>query len=386
MWRRFKQNNNNRPSDGGTQAPSTPDHFYYQTTEEEEEEEEEDDGDKDDSELPTSSNHSSSQNPPPTPNPLISELAFLVPFGNDRSNDHTTNNDNNRNSTSHNSSSANEQAPPPVKKGSQVYTGLVTPNAEDEGIKNAATAADDDDHTDNDDLTPQQSLLQSEGVDPWTAYVSSKNLDVNSYHTPLPEYEGEQQEPFTLEKWEEDVARGLLPEDTFAFLATCHIRSKAFLVAVCTMATQLIVLCLLTVDSITFARQDDDLPRNTLSVPTTSVFQVSMSQFLALMIASVSQTDCLQSVMLLHHGYQEHRVRDVLRSGHFRQPKLLRIRWYISIFARFIVGFFTGIVTFLLVVRSETVRDGTFEYLYIFFSLSAPAIVAKKWKFLTSFL
>ena len=242
-------------------------------------------------------------------------------------------------------------APPPtpitkqahnVSVGSEVWTGLL---AED----------DNDDINDVHNKSTDEMDISSE-EDPWKAYVSQKNLDVGSLTTI------QQQALDTTWNFEDEMepARGLLPEDTFAFLATCDVRSKAFFVAICTMATQLIVLCLLAVDSITFTRQDDELPRNTLSVPATSVMQVSISQFLALMIASVSQTDCLQSLMLLHYGYQEHRVREVLDiDNQFNMPSWLQFRWYLSIAARFIVGFFTGIVTFLLVVRSETVRDGT---------------------------
>ena len=68
--------------------------------------------------------------------------------------------------------------------------------------------------------------------------------------------------------------------------------------------------------------------------------------------------------MLLHHGFPPaHRIKALL---HEQDDDFVisKIRWYVSLSIRFLIGFCTGIVTFLLVVKSERVRDGTLLLLY----------------------
>ena len=156
---------------------------------------------------------------------------------------------------------------------------------------------------------------------------------------------------------QQQQSHGFLPKDIYSLLVTAKPGSHGFTLACCTVAVQMIVLLLLSFDSIDFAGGDDEYPTNWLQVPATSELQVTVAQFLALSIASLTQYDVVQAMLLYYGGYPQERFVAALGEEDSFTPQWLRVRWYGALATRFGIGFAATTVTFMLVARSGTVRD-----------------------------
>jgi hypothetical protein len=98
---------------------------------------------------------------------------------------------------------------------------------------------------------------------------------------------------------------------------------------------------------------------------------VRASQLLALFIAVISQTDVVSSANLLYNVYKSTDLNEALAltagSG--------RIKWFGSLFARFLEGCFGLTVSFILIMRADTVRDILLNYTAVEFVSSIDNVV-----------
>jgi hypothetical protein len=100
---------------------------------------------------------------------------------------------------------------------------------------------------------------------------------------------------------------------------------------------------------------DLDNAQNPLGIPASVEGPVRASQVLALFIAVISQTDVASSANLLFNVYKSTDLNEWLTSTAGSGPT--RTKWFGSLFSRFLEGCFGLTVTFILIMRADTVRD-----------------------------
>eukprot|EP00977_Amphora_coffeiformis_P016239 scaffold4964_cov166-Amphora_coffeaeformis.AAC.2 len=177
-----------------------------------------------------------------------------------------------------------------------------------------------------------------------------------------------------LETAKKREPRGILPKDVYSLIVTVKPGSNGFWVVCCTVFVQIIVLVLISVDSVSL-QGDDEYPTNLLGVPATSELQVTLAQFLALTIASLSQYDVVQAIILYNVGYEPENIEACVNNVELFHPEYLRSRWFASLALRFCIGFSTIVVTFMLVAQSSTVRDVMLDFTAIEFVSQLDEIV-----------
>jgi hypothetical protein len=150
-----------------------------------------------------------------------------------------------------------------------------------------------------------------------------------------------------------NYCESLLPEDIFSFFVFVNVQSWSFVLASLSVFVQFSTLGFLTADVIDRKGTAD----NPLGVPVNVEWSIRASQFLAMLIATISQDDILWSLKLLYNGYDASALDKMLdaKARHPMNPK--RFRWFASLFLRLFEGCFGLAVTFMLVMRSESVRD-----------------------------
>ena len=135
---------------------------------------------------------------------------------------------------------------------------------------------EDDDVTrlldnDNDDNQPYQRYHQHHHVPTTTPSDTVNNNSTQRTH------EQQQQQ-------EQKCRRGMLPKDMYSLLVTVPPGFRGFMLACATVFVQMIVLLLITIDSIDFSQvnnnnaQNEEYPTNWLHVPATSELQVTLAQ------------------------------------------------------------------------------------------------------------
>ena len=159
----------------------------------------------------------------------------------------------------------------------------------------------------------------------------------------------------------------LLPSDTYSFFtsgdyfslqySTCFC-SLTFITAFGVMVIQLTTMSLLLSDVL-----DHDAVDNPLGIPGGADFAVRCTQVLALFIAVVSQDEVRLSLNLITHGYDPQLLREQIYSD------ISMMKWLGSLLARLGVGCFGLILTFVLIIRAETVRDLLLDFTAIEFVL-----------------
>jgi hypothetical protein len=159
----------------------------------------------------------------------------------------------------------------------------------------------------------------------------------------------------------------LLPEDTFSFFAFVGVYSWSFFVAFLVFFVQVTTLSLLIADSI-----DRKNEQNPLGIPASVESPVRASQLLALLIAVISQTDVVSSANLLYNVlYKSTALHEALTltagSG--------RTKWFGSLFSRFFEGCLGLTVTFILIMRADTVRDVLLNFTAVEFVSSIDNVV-----------
>ena len=186
------------------------------------------------------------------------------------------------------------------------------------------------------------------------------------------------------EKESLDSAEHLLPRDTYSFFACvryfssdnkCPLPGISFFLALSVMAIQVCTMSLLAVDVIDI--KHDQNPPNFLGVPTGVGWQVRVTQVLAILITVVSQDEVRLSLNVLATGYDEV-VLNAMHEG-VSKPK-----WYFSLISRFLVGCLGLSVTFMLIVRADTVRDMLLDFTAVEFisQLDNGLFALAKWGFI----
>jgi len=134
-----------------------------------------------------------------------------------------------------------------------------------------------------------------------------------------------------------------LTRDTFSFLVFSEAKSLATWVAVFVWVVQTVIFSLVAADVI------DAGSNNAFKIPPNVEAPVRVTQFIALLVAVLTQDDLRNSLNLMRDGYDQ----DCFSLF----PGAKRTKWTVSVTLRAIQGTLGLFVTFLLVMQSETVLD-----------------------------
>jgi hypothetical protein len=151
-----------------------------------------------------------------------------------------------------------------------------------------------------------------------------------------------------------------LQDDVFTLFFLSEPRSKPFLYSICVIALQYTIYGLLLFSLI----EDDDPYRdkdNVLKVPAFVDTYVMVSQYIALLIAVVTQEDVMYTIELITVGYDP-----AILVSH---PSATRAYWVVSCLVRFLEGAVGVAIAFVFIVQSSTVID-------IFLNFAAVEFVA----------
>lgn len=137
----------------------------------------------------------------------------------------------------------------------------------------------------------------------------------------------------------------LLPEDTFSFLVFARVGSPTFWYGLGVFIFQMTLLSLLTSDSV-----DSSDFSNPVGIPADVNPAVRISQFLAMVVTVVSQQDVVESLNVLYKGYNESKLLEEFGLVSYN-------RWVLSASLRLLEGMFSIAVTFILIMKTDEVRD-----------------------------
>jgi len=141
-----------------------------------------------------------------------------------------------------------------------------------------------------------------------------------------------------------------LCEDTFSFLIYSHVRSRAFVLATFVFLFQIAIYVVLAIDIINASD-----PNNPLKFPVNVEGAVRAAEFLAIVVAIITQDDLRKAVNLLRDGFDQNLV-----NAHEGATKK---KWILSIVLRGSEGFFGLFLTFLLIMQSDTVIELLLNFL-----------------------
>jgi hypothetical protein len=147
---------------------------------------------------------------------------------------------------------------------------------------------------------------------------------------------------------EDNIGLCDLQEDVFTLFFLSEPRSKPFLYSVCVIALQYTIYGLLLYSLL----EDDDPYRdkdNFLKIPAFVDIYVRVSQFIALLIAVVTQEDVMYTIELITVGYDP-----AILASH---PSATRAYWLASCVLRFLEGTVGVVLAFVFIVQSSTVFD-----------------------------
>eukprot|EP00984_Skeletonema_dohrnii_P019471 scaffold9308_cov133-Skeletonema_dohrnii-CCMP3373.AAC.3 len=149
---------------------------------------------------------------------------------------------------------------------------------------------------------------------------------------------------------ESDFTQRSLPEDTFSFLIYSNVRSRPFWWATFVFLFQIAIYVVLAIDII-----DASDPNNPLKFPVNVGGNVRAAEFLAIVVAIITQDDVRKAVNLLRDGFDENLV-----NAHEGATKT---KWILSIVLRGSEGLLGLFLTFLLIMQSSTVIDLLLNFL-----------------------
>jgi len=163
----------------------------------------------------------------------------------------------------------------------------------------------------------------------------------------------------------------LLPIDMFSFFVFAEFRS--------TISAATAMMAILQGISFSFIMADvfhGGTPSNVLGVPPNLSPFTHTIQVVALLVSVICQDDMLQSLNALYYGYDE---ASLLNASILRQHA--RFRWYFSVLLRFSLGFLSLLVTFLVIMTSETSSEVLLSFAEVNFisSLDDIGFLLAKW-------
>eukprot|EP00985_Skeletonema_marinoi_P013775 scaffold6873_cov72-Skeletonema_marinoi.AAC.2 len=141
-----------------------------------------------------------------------------------------------------------------------------------------------------------------------------------------------------------------LCEDTFSFLIYSHVRSRAFFLATFVFLFQIAIYVVLAIDIINASD-----PNNPLKFPVNVEGAVRAAEFLAIVVAIITQDDLRKAVNLLRDGFDQNLVN--------AHEGATTKKWILSIVLRGSEGFFGLFLTFLLIMQSDTVIELLLNFL-----------------------
>jgi F0F1-type ATP synthase membrane subunit b/b' len=138
-----------------------------------------------------------------------------------------------------------------------------------------------------------------------------------------------------------------LPPDTFSFLACSKILSPPFLLGIGVFLFQTTIYSLLAVDLI---RKKDSEGDRLARIPANIETIVRVTQFLAIIIAVLTQADLRTSLEQVNEGYSKDRIGR-------KFDEASRGKWWFAAACRFLEGALGLVVTFFLIVIEDNVFD-----------------------------
>jgi len=162
-----------------------------------------------------------------------------------------------------------------------------------------------------------------------------------------------------------------LPEDVYSILASWKWKTRPVLISVLVViGLQILLLVLLTIDVLDANKEAD----NSWGFPVNVVPAVRVSQFLAVVIALCSQDDLRVGIAAIFRG-----IPDAFE-GEDDFQQMTRLRWHISCSLRFIQGFLSLFVSWILIMQAQTVFDLLENFLAISFISNLDDLFFFTWK------
>jgi hypothetical protein len=142
----------------------------------------------------------------------------------------------------------------------------------------------------------------------------------------------------------EEKGKKQLCPDTFSFLVCSKILSQPFVLGVTVFIFQITIYGLLAVDLI---KQSSVNP---LGIPANVETNVRVTQFLAVIVAVLTQADLRTSLEQVNEGYKQDRIGNVFGEASCG-------KWWFATACRFLSGALGLVITFFLIVIADNVFD-----------------------------
>jgi hypothetical protein len=141
-----------------------------------------------------------------------------------------------------------------------------------------------------------------------------------------------------------DDEKKKLPPDTFSFLVCSKVLSQPFVFGITVFIFQITIYSLLAVDLI------NPSSHNPLGIPANVEPSVRGTQFLAIIVAVLTQADLRTSLEQVNEGYNKDRI-----GNEFGEAS--RGKWWFAAACRFLQGALGLVLTFFLIVTVDNVFD-----------------------------
>jgi hypothetical protein len=143
-----------------------------------------------------------------------------------------------------------------------------------------------------------------------------------------------------------DEGKKQLPPDTSSFLVCSKVLSQPFVLGITVFIFQITIYSLLAVDLINPSSRDN----NPLGIPANVETTIRGTQFIALIVAVLTQADLRTSLEQVNEGYN----KDLI-GNEFGEASCGK--WWFATACRFLQGALGLVVTFFLIVREDNVFD-----------------------------
>lgn len=136
-----------------------------------------------------------------------------------------------------------------------------------------------------------------------------------------------------------------LPQDTFIFLVTSPVRSLPFAFSLAIYGFQMVTFVLVILNLL----DQGSGSNNPFGIPGNVLAELRAAQFIAMLIAVLTQDDIVTAAVLFRDGYNVNYIQKLP----YASPR----KFWLSVFARFSEGCLGLVVSFLLIVTATTVVE-----------------------------
>ena len=150
----------------------------------------------------------------------------------------------------------------------------------------------------------------------------------------------------TMSTSDREFAERSLPEDTFSFLIYCKVYSRSFVLGILVFLFQIGIYIILTANIVDPSTNES----NPFGFPEDVSVPLRISEFLAILISIITQTDVRSAICLYRDGFDEAGLAQVFRGARFW-------KWSLSIGLRASEGLLGLIIAFLLIMKSPSVLE-----------------------------